>query len=279
MEKVSVFISGVRALLPGIVVAVIFYLYSNAKFDQFFFIMFCVIFVGLIGLISAFVGGVVRYTLTALLISLRWILRSPMARLPKIGPRLSLAGLKVPSSASLDSMVGPAQAARARSGIEFLVAIALGLLLVKTYESDLSFRVVSRVMRTLKVSDKDPLNFVGNNIAQGAWDRIDQRPRNRKFCNRGDSECTDGVYARVTPKGENDVYEGAFFYYSLMGERLGMYLSPACVKRRIDGGKSELLEVIPGPGVYVNLEEVYSIEYLAIRDSRCFRLFYPSWDH
>jgi hypothetical protein len=260
MDKIPEFIAGVRLLLPGIIVATIFYLYSNAKFDQFFFIVFCVIFVALIGTVSRILIGVAEVAAGAILSAWAWF-RPALRRPPERPP----AGAKIIHSTPLWAFA-----------LELAIAVALGLLMVKSYENDFTFKIVNRIMSTEKLSAKDTLDYVSDQIAKKDWLRIDQRPDNSRLCSKGLADCDDDVYVRIRSKGEGDIYEGAFVYYQSSGERVGMFLSPACVRRRQEQGKTDVLQAIAGPGVYVNVAEIHSIEYWATRDSECFKLFYPS---
>jgi hypothetical protein len=274
MDKIPEFIAGVRLLLPGIIVATIFYLYSDAKLDQFFFIVFCVIFVGLTEIVSRVLISAAKPAAKAALRAWAW-LKLAFAKFPAIQGRIDRSG----TGWSRDQPLADAQPqkfAQIRFALELLIAVALGLLMVKCYENDFTFRMASRLMSVQRVSGKETLDYLYDLVARRDWFRFDQRPDNMNLCNKGASDCDNGVYVRIRFKGEGDIYEGGITYYSSGAQRMGMFLSPACVRRQLEQGRLDVLQVIPGPGAYVNLAEIHSIEYLAIGDSECFKLFNPA---
>ncbi len=236
--------------------------------------MFCVIFVGLTGIILRFVVGAADLAITATL-HVANLLKPSLSKIPAIRRVLHKRRNRKPRDQS--AAKGHLQKSPSFRAfiLELVIAVALGLLMVKSYENDFAFKIVNRVMSTEKLSAKDTLDYVSDQIAKKDWIRIDQRPDDIKLCKKGPSNCDDDVYVRISFKGSGDIYEGAFVYYQSSGERLGMFLSPACVRRRLEQGAVGALRVIPGPGVYVNVAEINSIEYWGIEDSECFKLFYP----
>lgn len=285
MDKIPESIAGVRLLLPGIVVATIFYLYSYAKFNEVFFIVFCAIFVGLTGLI-------LRVVTKSCSVAWNW-LKTTCQRAPgtpsnvgKVRAAERHRSNRGPDNRSppvdlegvLETELEAANKTTASSLLfvaEVAIAVVVGLLLVKAYENDAAFRIVNLFMTTEKWSGKDTLDFINDSVGKKDWQSIDQRPSGLKPCKKGTSECAADVYVRIRSKGDGDIYEGAFNYYQSSGERLGMYLSPACVSRRLEQGKYANMKKVLGPGVYVNIAEMPSVEYWELENSECFRLFYP----
>jgi hypothetical protein len=275
MDKIPEFIAGVRLLLPGIVAATIFYLYSDAKLDQFFFIVFCVIFVGLTEIVSRSLVSAAKLAAKGALGTWAWLKLRACRTFPTIQKPIGRSGTG-PSPDQVLADVQPQKFAQIRFALELLIAVGLGLLMVKSYENDFTFKMVNRLMSTERQSGKETLDYVSDLVVKKDWLRFDQRPDDRKWCKKGAKDCDDDVYVRIRLKGEGDVYEGAVRYYSAPGQHMGMFLSPACVRRQLEHSKLNVLQEIAGPGAYVNLAEIHSIEYLAIRDSDCFKLFYPA---
>ncbi len=275
MDKVPEFISGVRTLLPGIIVATIFYLYSKTQFDQFYFIVFCVISVGLIGVIVDIIVWAAKILFRIILWASRLIWNHfAQVAFPKQKLHTKIENIFFQTvSRYLSSVL---QAPSSRFMFELVFAVIFGFGLVLAYESDLEFRLPNRIINTQKISNKDTLQFILDHGASKHWDVIDQRPKERKQCDVNQKDCIDDIYIRIRLKGFSDVYEGAYVYYVFRSER-GIYLSPACISRQMQIGQNSPFEPIKGPGVYVNLADALSIEYISIRESDCFKSFNPKW--
>jgi hypothetical protein len=249
MDKIGAFARGVRFLLPGISVAVIFYLFTDASFDEFFFLVFCVIFVGVVTIVVDAVVGASK--------AIRWLCR-PVTATPPDPPD-----------------------AKRRLALELCVALVLGFALVAVYESDLLYRAAGALDFGKgvfsKYSSRDPLALVLGEMRGRDFRLIDRRPVPLKLCPNGPKDCANGVYAVVRGKDDVDIYEGSITIFPSRGEFTGVYLSPACVKRRIASDEYEPLARVAGPGIYLNARNLVSIELLDVATSECFRKYYPNW--
>jgi hypothetical protein len=119
MEKIPEFIAGVRLLLSGIIIATIFYLYSDAKLDQFFFIC-----VGLIEIASRVLVGAAKLAAKVAFRAWAWLTLT-FAKFPGIQKRIGRSG----TGWSRDQPLAEAQPqkfAQVRFALELLIAVALG---------------------------------------------------------------------------------------------------------------------------------------------------------
>jgi hypothetical protein len=163
----------------------------------------------------------------------------------------------------------------ARLASQFSLALLIGILLVNLYEADSFYKYMRRFVSAQKSSQRDVLNRVTSLIDDGQYKDIDQRPDEAKPCDPHSKDCLQGVYLRILTK-PGDIYEGATRYFPTYGEVVGLYLSPACVYRAKGEFEHGAIAKVSGPGVYVSMSDVSSIEYLDNLTSSCFAQFYPA---
>ena len=82
--------------------------------------------------------------------------------------------------------------------------------------------------------------------------------------NGADFAHNDRLYLRVRVEGESTVFEGAPEKWFGGDTERQVYLSPAC---RIDNATQ--VDMIPGPGVWINLKDAFSIEFIDQSCSQC----------
>jgi hypothetical protein len=266
MDKIEEFVKGTQFLAPGIVVATIFFMFSDVRFDQFGFILFC-----------ALAVIIISFTTNSFLIFIAIIYSLSQTAL---SAAYQVAGQHAPDKIKRQTL--RSRTAEVRTRLEsarligqFALSVFLGVLLVNFYEGDLFYRVLGRVIESPKISHQNTLHFVLNKIAAKKFEYIDERPGRSQICPPSSaSECSRDIYLKIKTK-QGDVYEGAMRYYPTKLEVQGFYMSPACVARIRDKLEYAELEKIAGPGVYLPIGDVAAIEYEDALSSDCFGLYHP----
>jgi hypothetical protein len=264
MEKIEEFASGVKVLAPGLVIAIIFFAYSDIKFDEFGFLLFSSAAVIIVSLFTE--GFLVLVAALYFLpdLALRALLQKPRQRSKKLTLR------------EARSRIEPTRVAA-----QFVLAVLLGILAINLYQNDALYRSFGEVIASPKVSHLDAFDLSIKRVVDQDYHLIDQRsPRFFQPCpkptldQKPSTNCVAGVYLKIKTK-QGDLYEGGIRYFPVKHELQGIYLSPACVQRIKDKLEYESLARIGGPGVYVALADIAAIEYLDIATSPCFELYYP----
>ena len=265
MDKIEEFVHGVKFLAPGIVVAIIFFMFSDVKFDQFGFLLFCAVAIILISFVTSSFLTVITYLFS---VSYTAISRATAKKRAPAGSAKKIRTVVTKVRARLESM---------RLIAQFALSIILGVLVVNIYQQDSFYTIFRGIIHSPKISQQDTIHFVLGKVVDKKFDYIDERPGRSQICPPPVStDCSRDVYLKVKTK-QGDVYEGAMRYFPTKLEVQGLYLSPACVARIRDKLQYGALEKIAGPGVYMPIGDVAAIEYVDALSSSCFELYYPEY--
>jgi hypothetical protein len=260
MDKIDEVVRGVKFLAPGIIVVFIFYMFSNAKLDEFAFLLLAAIAIILISLVTdAFL-----FLLSALFWGASFAISKAMTPIsPTYGARIRVNFSRAKAIVHSARLTG-----------QLALSLLVGVLVANLYEADSFYHYMRGFVRAPKTSQRDVLNRVTSLMANKRYDELDQRPGVRSPCDPN-SSCPRDVYLRIQIK-PGDIYEGGTRYFPTSGETLGFYLSPACVYRAKSEFEHASIGKVAGPGVYISMSDVSSIEYLDIPTSSCFAEFYSA---
>jgi hypothetical protein len=260
MDKIDEVVRGVKYLAPGIIVVFIFYMFSNAKLDEFAFLVFAAVAI----IFISFLTDGFLILLSGLLRGTSFLIAKAATPITHVyGPRLEVSyskARKIVHSARLTS--------------QFILAVLIGIALVNLYESDFFYKQMRHFVSASKTSQRDVLTRVTVLIRDRQFDDVDQRPTESKPCIAQSKDCLQDYYLRVQVK-PGDIYEGGTRYFPTFGEPVGFYLSPACVYRAKSEFEHAPIGKVSGAGVYISMSEVSSIEYIDLVSSSCFAEFYP----
>ncbi|MGY4505781.1 hypothetical protein ACVWYH_009738 [Bradyrhizobium sp. GM24.11] len=270
MDKIKEFVAGVQYLAPGLVVGIIFYMYSDVKFDQFGFLLFCAVAIILISLLTdAFLRVIAAIYSIGYFFAVRIYAKAVETTRGKTKKKFAKVSVA-------DALM---QLNSARLASQLALAVVLGILFVGFYQNDMFYRWFGGLTGSPKISQQDTLHYVLKKIANKEYDYVDGRPGESRACPPLAKDCSRDVYLRIRSK-DGDLYEGAMLYFPAKLEVQGFYLSPACVARTQDkkgaaDKQGAALEKIAGPGVYLSVGDVAAIEYVDLLISACFAKYYP----